>query len=318
MTDHPPAPGNTGIQNTGAGVINVTQSAFGDRPVVMNHPGPRGAGQPVGASPRAGWDVGIITVLSEETAAIASMLAAAGTAEDRVDDSGQRFREARITTAGRSLSVVAAQSLSPGQRPATLAFDRLCQAYAPRVVILAGIAGAISPAVRLGDVVIASEVIYYDLRKETPGRVLRRGQARPVPAPIAHAVNDFFTDHGEPYATTIPDPPGPPRACTVMRGPIGSGEAVVADARSAIRSYLTTVTDKTLALETEAGGVAEAFYESAATRAAPRGWLSIRGISDHADAAKNDTSHDIAARHAAAICLQILPYFTPSHGDDPS
>jgi adenosylhomocysteine nucleosidase len=309
------AAGNSGIHNADSGTIHITGSAVGDHATVTNNPAPQTSGQPA-ADPRPAWDIGIITVLSEETRAIADMLARAGTvACTPADPSGQRFREAHITAAGRRISVVAAQSLSPGQRPAANAFHRLSQAYSPAIVILAGIAGAIHPAVRAGDVVIAQEVIYYDLRKETPGGVLRRGQTRPVPAPTAHAINNFLADHGEPYATTIPAPDGPARSCTVWRGPIGSGEAVIADARSAIRAYLSTVNDKTLALDTEAGGVAEAFYESAGASNAPRGWLAVRGISDHADAAKDDTSHDTASRHAAAICLQLLPYLTTGWPD---
>jgi len=94
-----------------------------------------------------------------------------------------------------------------------------------------------------------------------------------------------------------------------LRGLVGSGEAVVADARSDIRRYIENFNDKTLALETEAGGVAEAFHESAGESGA-RGWLAIRGISDYADAEKNDDYHHIASWHAAAVLIQMLPYLT--------
>ena len=84
---------------------------------------------------------------------------------------------------------------------------------------------------------------------------------------------------------------------------------MVADARSGIRRYIENFNDKTLAVETEAGGVAEAFHESAAD-ARTRGWLAIRGISDYADAEKNDDYHDIASWHAAAVLIQMLPYLS--------
>jgi adenosylhomocysteine nucleosidase len=124
-------------------------------------------------------------------------------------------------------------------------------------------------------------------------------------------INAFFSDHGEPYRATMQGPDGVARACRVRPGPIGSGEAVVAFEGSEIRRYLTGFNDKTLALETEAGGLAQAFYETAGTAAAGPGWLAIRGISDQAGAAKDDAYHDIASWHAAGIFRQLLPYLAP-------
>jgi adenosylhomocysteine nucleosidase len=236
------------------------------------------------------------------------VLEAAGHSRNRTHPNGLRFCEASIDAAGKHTTVVATQALDRGQRPAVIAFEQLRQHYAPAVVVLVGIAGGINPAVRLGDVVVVQEVIYYDLRKESQGSIFRRGQARPVPAAIRHAINAFFSDHGEPYRATIEDPAGTSRTFHVLPGPIGSGEAVIADKDSDIRSYIASFNDKTLALETEAGGLAEAFYEMADTTSAGSGWLAIRGISDHADAGKDDTYHQIASWHAATIFQQILPY----------
>jgi adenosylhomocysteine nucleosidase len=310
------ATGNKGIQNTGAGTVNICQSAVGDHASVVAAPGPQTHGAPGSGRPGTRWDVGIITILTEETQAVTAMLTAVGPCRARTTHSGPRFHEAHLTTAGKHIRVVATQALDRGQRPAALACERLRQLYAPAVIVLVGIAGGISPAVSLGDVVIVEEVIYYDIRKETPAGVVRRGQSRPVPAAIRYAINNFFTDHGEPYQAIIDDQGQVPRTCKVLRGPIGSGEAVIADARSSIREYVAAFNDKALALETEAGGLAEAFYETAGTTSAGRGWLAIRGISDHADTAKNDACHDTASWHAAAICQQMLPYLTAGTAQD--
>ena len=67
-----------------------------------------------------------------------------------------------------------------------------------------------------------------------------------------------------------------------MPGPIGSGEAVITDQNSPIRSYLTKYNEKIVAVETEAAGVAEAFYAQAGQIPPGHGWLAIRGISDRA------------------------------------
>jgi adenosylhomocysteine nucleosidase len=41
---------------------------------------------------------------------------------------------------------------------------------------------------------------------------------------------------------------------------------------------------------------------------ADHGWLTVRGISDLADQAKNDRHHAIAAQHAAAVFELLAPF----------
>jgi nucleoside phosphorylase len=301
------AEGNTGVQNTGSGTINIDRSAIGDRAAVYVGQEPREAAKNSVSGDARSADIGIITVLSEETRAMTTALARAGSLRKRVCDDGSRCHEADIDLHGNSVRVVLTQAADRGQRPMVIAFERLRRYCDPAIVVLVGIAGGVHPAIRLGDVVVVQEVIYYDMRKETSAGTFRRGHARPIPVAVRHAINDFFSSNGEPYRTSVVDPRGVARPCSVLPGPIGSGEAVVADADSEIRRYIAGFNDKTLAVETEAGGLAEAFYEMA-DGPASSGWLAVRGISDHADAEKNDEYHEIAAWHAAVILLRLLPY----------
>ena len=311
------AQGNSGVQNTGSGTVNISQSAVGSRATVYAGTEPREAAADPGGRGARRADVGIITVLSVETHAVSTALATAGNLRKQVLEDGFRCHEADIDVDGRQLRAVATQAADRGQRPMVIAFERLQRYYAPAVVVLVGIAGGIHPAIGLGDVVVVQDVIYYELRKETATRIFRRGQTRPVPSAVRHAVNDFFSSNGEPWRMSIVDPRGISRRCTVLPGPIGSGEAVVADADSGIRQYIAGFNDKTLALETEAGGLAEAFYEMAGG-SGTSGWLAVRGISDHADAKKNDKYHEIASWHAAVILLRLLPYLIPGSGAWPA
>lgn len=299
--------GNDGVKITADGPVTITGSAIGhgarvstSAPPSENRPG----------SPRDRWDIGVITVLSEETQAVADMLYGAGHCQRMDRPNGLRFEEAILGSTQVPIRMVATQTLDRGPLSAGLAFGELMHYYNPAVVALVGIAGGIHPDVHLGDVVIAQEVIYYDHRKETPARVRRRGSSRQVPAPVRHAINRFFSDHGEPCPLTVTGPDGAPRTFGVLPGPIGSGDAVVADGDSDIRAYLRAYNDKTLALETEAGGLAQAFYERAASNASAGGWLAIRGISDYANTAKNDTWHRIASAHAAAVLELLAPYLS--------
>jgi adenosylhomocysteine nucleosidase len=309
-----PGASNRGVQNLGAGTINISESAIGDQPSVLVRPDPGPGPKSCAATEKSPWDVGVVTVLSEETSAVTDVLAASGKCRKNKDPAGPRFCEAEVDTSAGLIRVVATQTVNRGQRSAALAFEQLRTRYSPAIVALVGIAGGINPAVSLGDVVVAQEVIYYDIRKETDGGIVHRGQAQPVPATVRHAMNDFFSSHGEPYRASIQDQAGVSRTIKVLPGPIGSGEAVVANKDSEIRTFLTRFNDKTLALETEAGGLAEAFYEMAAALPAGSGWLSIRGISDHADAGKDDAYHEIASWHAATIFLEMLPYLKPQEG----
>jgi adenosylhomocysteine nucleosidase len=298
---------NSGVQNTGPGTVNIGNSAIGDRATVYAGGRARREESIDGDVVGRRADVGVITVLSKETSAVTAALRMAGSVRSHAHEHGPRCNEAEVNVSGRRLLVVATQAADPGQRPAVLAFQRLQKDHAPAIVALVGIAAGVHSSVQLGDVVVVQDVIYYDLRKETAGRTIRRGQTRPVPIRVKHAINHFFSSNGEPYRASFKDPDEVIRPGSVLRGLVGSGEAVVADAHSDIRRYIEGFNDKTLALETEAGGVAEAFHEMAGNFGT-QGWLAIRGISDYADADKNDDYHDIASWHAAAVLIQLLPY----------
>ena len=60
-------------------------------------------------------------------------------------------------------------------------------------------------------------------------------------------------------------------------------------------------------METEAGGVGQAFYERIDEERSVRGWLTIRGISDLADKHKGYDRHQFAAQRAALVMDRLLP-----------
>jgi adenosylhomocysteine nucleosidase len=96
-------------------------------------------------------------------------------------------------------------------------------------------------------------------------------------------------------------------------GPIGAGNAVVTDAGSEIRHWLRTFNERVLAVETESAGVAQSFHETVRQDTAPRGWLTVRGISDTADRHKGHAHHDLAARRAAEVMAMLLPHLRGEH-----
>ncbi|MBO4209933.1 5'-methylthioadenosine/S-adenosylhomocysteine nucleosidase family protein [Micromonospora echinofusca] len=287
---------NIGAWNSGPGTINVGGHAVG-----MHRPAPAAAaGASAGTPPPA--DIGILTVLPVETSAVVEVLRRACAYRTGQLPGGAQVHQAHVPTDEGQLRVVAMQTLNPGQRSATVAYQQLRRHFAPPVVLLVGIAGGIGTRVDIGDVVLADEVIYYDSRRETGSGVRRRGQEQRVTSVLRHRLDEFLRVHGE-FCEIAPGYLVP-----VRRGPIGSGEAVPADRASDIRRYLLDFNDKTLAVETEAAGVAQAFHEEVGTDRTLRGWLTIRGISDLADAHKGDGYHRLAAQHAAAVLERLLPF----------
>lgn len=249
--------------------------------------------------------VGVVTVLAVEAAAVRDVLGL-----HPAPDGTPGIHLGTVRAAGRPATVVAARSLDQGQETAVAAVARLRARYHPGVFILAGIAGAIHPSVRVGDVVVATRVIGYDLRKETPAGIIRRGSERQAPAAATHAVGHFFTALGGDSAEL----PGgdAAQASRVHYGPIGSGNAVIADERSTIRAWLRDYNDKILAIDMEAAGFATACHDD--PDGGPPPWIIVRGISDDASPRKNDGHHQTAATNAARVVRELLAYL-PLAGD---
>ena len=130
---------NYGVQSSGQATTTISNSAFGNHPMVVNAPAPAAGGAVRG--PQDGrWDAGVITVLSVEMNAVIGMLGAAGPCQKHIWPDGSRFYEARLGNEAVRKRVVATQALEPGQRSAALALGRLREHYAPAIVALTGIA----------------------------------------------------------------------------------------------------------------------------------------------------------------------------------
>jgi adenosylhomocysteine nucleosidase len=188
------------------------------------------------------------------------------------------------------------------------ALTNLRDRYDPTVILLVGIGGAIHEDLALNDVVVSTRVVFYENRKLLPGRTLRRGQELQAPATVAHSVNAFFTSTGEPARL-----PGTPngKPFRIFSGPIGSGEAVLANPDDDIRHYLGSYNDKILAVEMEAGGLSQFCHDTTTRSGAPVGWAVIRGIADRADHRKTDRHHDSAAYNAAQTLRYLIPFIRP-------
>lgn len=174
----------------------------------------------------------------------------------------------------------------------------------PGCVLMVGIAAGIRNRVSLGDVIISTQVIYYEQAKQTPAGLEHRPLSVQADRSLLQAAqncnvanwHDWFTvecsaQHEDSAASNDPQ---------VHFGPLAVGDKVVASESSA--TALTQLHSKLIGIEMESYGVAMA---AAIAPARPR-FLAIRGVSDFADENKNDDWHGCAAARAAAFTIGFL------------
>jgi adenosylhomocysteine nucleosidase len=282
---------NSGVQNVGGTMIG--NNTANDNAIHIGHTKPN---RSVKASDT--WHFGVITILPEEMRAVLAVL---GLTDDGA--TGQRFYTGRLD----ATNVVATQSSAPGNLAVAPAIKNLQDRYDPAVIALVGIAGAIHDQVALDDTIIATRVVYYDSRKLIYRRTLRRMQEFRAPTGIIQSANAFASNGN---TTTLPGIGGA-APFRVHHGPVGSGEAVIANPKDAIRRDLARYNDKILAVEMEAGGLAQFCQDTTTASGAPLGWVVIRGISDLADVNKDDRHHTSAAVNAAQTMRHLIPHIRP-------
>ena len=253
-------------------------------------------------------DVAFVTVLPVERAALLAELTPYEELPPSGDDIRIYYRSRLSFDDGRALSAVCVKSLGAGNLPAANVTADVLRRWSPRFLVLCGIAGGVHDEVSIGDVIVASQVLYYEMAKlKAESDLLRLEAFRPSARVLAAA--DSFTlsavaNWGSPSLVRLLARGRLAREPRVFCGPIGSGDKVVANADAGELERLRRVHDKVLAVEMEAAGVSSAIFEAKAAR--PVELVVIRGISDHVRSPKTDDFHEEAASAAAALSMALL------------
>jgi nucleoside phosphorylase len=251
-------------------------------------------------------NIGILTIVTEENQAVLSGFG--------IDPSDYKVKDVRHFyevdyefSENLQKKVIVLQINDPGNISVANGYQALLKNYNLDYVVLLGIAGSIQPKVKLCDVIIATSVIYYDKRKES-GMIQpeRRAEIFNVSFRMNQILNSFFTINSEPaYFLAAEDSAN--EQYQVVRGPIGSGEAVVADPLSSVKEWLLSVHSKTGVVETEAAGFCKAMYETnQVDDLSVDDVIIIRGVSDHADAAKDDKWRLPASKNAVSVLKKLM------------
>ena len=249
------------------------------------------------------------------------MLAVIGALEEEVD-----LIEAAMTVSGRqthagietvrgefgAVEIVLAQC-GVGKVNATICTQMLIDHYRPGALVFSGVAGGLLPNMRVGDVVIASHLIQYDMdltafgrrHGEVPGQDNRMIESDP--ALVQKAAAAFDAAFPDPAPDAAPDAaPDTARAPSLMLGTVVSGDRFIQDPET-----LRWLQREFSALATEMEGAAVGY--TCGLNEVP--FVVIRVLSDTA----SETASDDFAANLDRVCknsYRLLEDLIPMIGAD--
>lgn len=183
--------------------------------------------------------------------------------------------------------------------------ERAIAFHKPSIALFIGVSGGIKD-VKLGDVVAADKVYYYESGKWDEGQ---NGEAEFYPRPMIYNSGYRLVEQAKALARKdewqklLDSDDLEPKPSAIV-GPLAAGESVVASKTSAVYSLIKKTYGDSIALAMEDFGFLRSAYANPDVQA-----LVIRGISDLIDKKSEADSRgwqDVAARRASAFAFKIL------------
>lgn len=252
-------------------------------------------------------DILILTILGEEFAAVKERLNNIQYVREKDVTYSNMLIEGTLEDGdGIHRKILLCQSPEAGNTDMAITLGNVLTDYSGKVAILMGIAGGITPKLNIGDVIVADEVFYYEKQKDTDSGVSSRMTSYRASRWTKTQIARLEVQAGNGRTKfCLTSPSG--NDFMVEKGPIGSGEKVLANSKSEIVAKLKFTHDKTKAVEMEAAGVSM-YMEAEASSNKPKIYhtIIIRGISDKADAEKNDDDQYIASQNAMTTLIEFV------------
>jgi adenosylhomocysteine nucleosidase len=253
-------------------------------------------------------DIGILTIVTEEQQAVLSEFNIPPESYSEIESRCFYERDYSFNE-GLTKRLVVLQSADQGNLSIINAYHAMIKNYELDYIVLLGIAGSIQKKINLCDVIIGTDIIYYEKKKEgIQGFIERRGTAFNNSIKMNVILNRFFSKYSEPailgsaegsYSNTF----------QFHRGPIGSGETIVADPLSETKRWLLSFNSKTTVVETESAGFYSAWRETKfLTDLTIKETIILRGISDHADFEKDDNWRLPASKNAVIVLKKLIEF----------
>jgi nucleoside phosphorylase len=225
-------------------------------------------------------DILIVTALREEREAVLSRLTAV-----RLDPSKNSTTtyysarlEAQTSQGNKGYYNVIIMSCGMGRAKAAVVTTNAINRWQPRYVCMVGIAGGFEhKGVRLGDIIIAEQVVDYELQKQSEGGEEICWKAFPTAVQLTESTRNFGEVEYGPHMPARPDGALP----KVHWGDIASGDKV--DTRGEVAAKYAHQWPTLIGVEMEGAGAALAVHHAAeAVR-----FFMVRAVSDMADKDKD-------------------------------
>jgi nucleoside phosphorylase len=249
----------------------------------------------------------ILTALTVEYEAIRSYLI---DLQDDKTPEGVIYERGKFAANGKIWEIGIAE-VGVGNIKATRETQRAISHFNPDILFFVGIAGGIKD-VKIGDVVVAEDVIYYESGKVTEPDVF---QSRPKIGKSAFALVERAKNVARKGDWLQRLANSPDLVPNVKVAPIVAGEKVLASRESDLFRLIRERYNDVIAVEMEAYGFLSATFAYPEIKS-----IIIRGISDLV-AGKNDDSVEPeeerqakASHHACAFALELLTKFDPEAG----
>lgn len=211
------------------------------------------------------------------------------------------IRRGTASTAAGDIRVVAATAERMGMVSTAAMTTKLILGLRPRLCIMPGICAGIRTRAELGDVIFAESAWDYQSGKISTGTgSVTRFEMSPhqvsVDPVLVGKIDDLIADHTLLSAVRRGWPNPPPHELKLIRAPVATGSAVLADSNTA--NQVIVQNRKVRGVEMELYGM----YLSSNQAPAPRPlFFGIKSVCDFADATKNDDYQAYAAYTSAQV-----------------
>ncbi len=247
--------------------------------------------------PQPSTDFVIVTALEEEFEAVRALLPNCKKLPPSEHDTRVFFQsniDVEFSDASKGTYTIALLCLhGMGRVEAANASNDAIRRFSPRYIWLVGIAGGICKnGAALGDVLISSQVVDYELQKVRAEHSEFRFTSHNADPRLLNEANHYRVDDCL-HMLTAPRPvDGSPKK---LAGAIATGDKVVAD-KEFLSEFLKAY-PKSVGVEMESGGVASAAFKL------PRqpGFFMVRAVSDLADEDKDSADTTSWRSHACAL-----------------
>jgi nucleoside phosphorylase len=245
-------------------------------------------------------DFAIITAIESERLAILEALEVDEDRDRVFKDSRVYWRKQISLGDGKFYEVTVTQLLDMANVGAAIATMYAIEDWKPAVLLMVGIAAAANDDQQLGDLVVGTEIYYYEQGKETDAGKLPEPKMHSGDPTLLGRFNALPQNVKQTFTIRSPRPDQIDIRPKVYSGVIASGEKVIASA--AVRQDIQFGHRKIKAIEMEGYGVSRAAWQQFNQVRC----LVIRALCDYADSNKHDQWHLYAAAVAAGFTKAFL------------